>query len=574
MIISLDKYKATGGGSGGSHRTEYIYETGIVYSDGVVYNPAWEIQPVDFFNGNESNYIKYNNNYFINYSYVYVEQPLKLTNTYIYPDGYKKQIWNSNDNSWHYILNNDNYENVYDYDLSMYTSNLFVRNDNYEIIKPHILSNYDSEFWDNIRQLDSIFPLYRDYNNELSDENLKNYFTKIYYTNNSYQLVDRYNNDTYIDVSDQQIWQVGIKVEVLPYLLNYPSSYAIERLYDNGVDIIGCGLNCSGKAYDVLDGNKLYVKDASFNVPRCVEYVVPYFNGFRKDEDIVYDNLSPYGYNVKNFINYRPDSDKIYLNFYGSYIGYKIVPTTEHSEINHIYIDYNTVGNNCQIIDFGNCVFMHKVGSNEYVEISADNIFSGCKALKQILNLDTSNVTNMRGMFSGCSSLTSIPQLDTSKVTNMGSMFSGCSSLTSIPRLDTGNVTNMTDMFYSCSSLTSIPQLDTSNVKSMYAMFAGCTSLTSVPQLDASNVTDMEFIFANMYDTPLTDLGGFKNLSISVINGFIGSFRGITVESLMNIINNLATVSSETLTFGKANLAKLTPEQIAVATAKGWTLTA
>ena len=41
----------------------------------------------------------------------------------------------------------------------------------------------------------------------------------------------------------------------------------------------------------------------------------------------------------------------------------------------------------------------------------------------------------------------------------------------------------------------------------------------------------------------------------------------------MNVINNLATVSGQTLNFGSTNLNKLTAEQIAVATAKGWTLT-
>ena len=41
----------------------------------------------------------------------------------------------------------------------------------------------------------------------------------------------------------------------------------------------------------------------------------------------------------------------------------------------------------------------------------------------------------------------------------------------------------------------------------------------------------------------------------------------------MNVINNLATVSGNTLKFGSTNLNKLTAEQIAVATAKGWTLT-
>ena len=129
-------------------------------------------------------------------------------------------------------------------------------------------------------------------------------------------------------------------------------------------------------------------------------------------------------------------------------------------------------------------------------------------------------------------------------------------------------------MFSYCSSLTSIPQLDTSNVKIMSSMFDSCRSLTSIPQLDTSNVTSMSTIFGYGTINTLTDLGGFKNLSISITSYFLDQCPKLTVDSLMNVINNLATVSDKSLKFGSTNLNKLTPEQIAVATANGWTLTA
>ena len=132
---------------------------------------------------------------------------------------------------------------------------------------------------------------------------------------------------------------------------------------------------------------------------------------------------------------------------------------------------------------------------------------------------DTSNVTNMTYMFYNCSSLTSIPTLDTSKVTNMTSMFYNCSSLTSIPALDTSKVTNMTYMFYNCSSLTEI------------------------------HMTGMSVDF---------------NISAST---------QFTESALVEILNNLATVTStRTLTMGSTNLAKLTDDEKAIATNKGWTL--
>lgn len=131
----------------------------------------------------------------------------------------------------------------------------------------------------------------------------------------------------------------------------------------------------------------------------------------------------------------------------------------------------------------------------------------------------TSSVNNMQYMFYQCSSLTSIPKLNTSKVTNMNSMFISCSKLTTIPQFDTSKVTNMTNMFYDCSSLESI-------------LMTGMS----------------------------------VNFNISPSTKF-------TREALVTILNNLATVTStKKLTMGSTNLAKLTDEDKAIATNKGWTL--
>ena len=213
---------------------------------------------------------------------------------------------------------------------------------------------------------------------------------------------------------------------------------------------------------------------------------------------------------------------------------------------------------------------------------SMNQMFEGCSSLTSIPQLDTSSVTDMRGMFSDCSSLTSIPQLDTSSVTRMcdwaGGMFEGCSSLTSIPQLDTSKVTNIGYMFEHCSSLTSIPQLDTSKVTNMGYMFYFCTSLTSIPLLDCSSITNTGDPFGYYTLNKLTDLGGFKDLKVSWSSNFLDRVPNATVESLMNVINNLYDLtanglSGQTINFGTTNLNKLTADQIAVATNKGWNLT-
>lgn len=132
---------------------------------------------------------------------------------------------------------------------------------------------------------------------------------------------------------------------------------------------------------------------------------------------------------------------------------------------------------------------------------------------------------------------------------------------------DTSNVTNMSHMFYLCSSLTTIPQLDTSKVKIMDGMFYNCSSLTTVPQLDVSSVTDMSNMFKNC--------SSLKSILMTGINAYLNISASTKFEEsdLVTILNNLATVTStKILTMGSTNLAKLTDEEKAIATNKGWTL--
>lgn len=220
-----------------------------------------------------------------------------------------------------------------------------------------------------------------------------------------------------------------------------------------------------------------------------------------------------------------------------------------------------------------------------------ESMFRGCSNLTEIPLLNTSNVTNMNNLFFECPKLTSIPQLDTSKVTGMANMFYNCYKLTTIPQLNTSNVTTMFWMFYGCYDLTSIPLLDTNKVENMIGMFSECHSLTSVPQLDTSKVTNTSRMFASCRSLtliPQLDMSnvtetfnmfdGCTNLK-SILMTNIGANLDISASTkfertdLVTILNNLKTVTSATtLTMGATNLAKLTEEDKAIATNKGWTL--
>lgn len=152
--------------------------------------------------------------------------------------------------------------------------------------------------------------------------------------------------------------------------------------------------------------------------------------------------------------------------------------------------------------------------------------------------------------------------------TDMPYMFYMCTNITTIPQIDTSSAINMSRMFQGCKRLTTIPQIDTSSVEYMGSMFQNCSSLTSIPLIDASSLMEVSLMFRAC--SSLTDLGGFAGLHA----GIDLSHCPLTHDSIMNVINNAADVTEypATLKLGSTNLAKITEEEIAVATNKGWTL--
>ena len=247
------------------------------------------------------------------------------------------------------------------------------------------------------------------------------------------------------------------------------------------------------------------------------------------------------------------------------------------------------------LLDTGHLTDMSSMFINcaNLIDISAINIDSAtdisymlfnCESLTTVPLLDTSKVENMSGLFNGCTSLTTVPLLDTSSVTSMLSMFDSCTSLTTVPLLDTSKVETTAAMFYRCTSLTTVPSFDTENVMQSYLMFYGCTSLTTVPSLDASNVVNAYGMFKDC--TAVTTISGLKNFGKSIARYTTNEtackemFKGcpnITRQSSINIFNNLydrkaAGYSVLTLQFEPEVIARLTSDDIAIATNKGWTV--
>jgi surface protein len=135
---------------------------------------------------------------------------------------------------------------------------------------------------------------------------------------------------------------------------------------------------------------------------------------------------------------------------------------------------------------------------------------------------------------------------DLKNITSLGCMFQDSPFLRTviIRNFNTNQVTNTDRMFYNCGCLQTVDLsgCDFSNVTNMNNMFYGCSRLT------------------NIYIDVIP-----KSVILNSVN--------LSHDSLIRIINALTTVTeAQTLTIGTTNLAKLTEEEIAVATGKGWTV--
>lgn len=263
-------------------------------------------------------------------------------------------------------------------------------------------------------------------------------------------------------------------------------------------------------------------------------------------------------------------------------------------------------------------------GLTEVAKIDTSNVtnatymFSGCSNLKNLPNLDLSKVTSANGMFTDCG-FVELPKdlgdLQISHIKSMYSIFSGCKKLISINNLDLSGVNDCNGAFTNCTALTTVSGIDLLNATSIYGMFNGCSALKEVSGIVAPKATSWSGMFRNcsiletigeidmsavnntgqyfLTSMRLKNLGGFinygkgftqKSANNSNCTLYLNNSSYLTYESLMNVINGLydlnltydvangGTLYTQKIQIGSTNKAKLTAEEIAIATAKGWTV--
>lgn len=198
-----------------------------------------------------------------------------------------------------------------------------------------------------------------------------------------------------------------------------------------------------------------------------------------------------------------------------------------------------------------------------------------------VSNWDTSKVTSMRAAFYICDKLQSVScenwRLD--NCTSMYAMFDSCSALKNLDpsRWNTSKVTNMEWVFVRCSSLTSLDlsKWDTSQVTVMNNFLNSCTSLTSL-DISGWNTSKVNSMKNMLYNCP--SLETLKCDKLILPNIELGNIRleystKLTVDSIVGLLNALPqSDKGYSFQIGSDNIAKLSDEQKAIATNKGWTL--
>ena len=169
-------------------------------------------------------------------------------------------------------------------------------------------------------------------------------------------------------------------------------------------------------------------------------------------------------------------------------------------------------------------IYYYSEAGKLYVNADATYMFNRLYNVTRIdlINMDTSNTTNMGAMFYYCPKLTNldISKFDTGKVANMASMFSAVSM---IEQLDVSN-------------------FDTSSLLNASYMFANCSKLVSIDMsnFDLNNITVVSYIFAD-------DLSQLKQIKTPSV---IPSGITITLPKTMYDIsgNSYTTLTSSTPT--------------------------
>ena len=233
-----------------------------------------------------------------------------------------------------------------------------------------------------------------------------------------------------------------------------------------------------------------------------------------------------------------------------------------------------------------------------------DTLFTNCKSLTSDALACTANwklAQKSQFLLQGCSSLTSVDfasNWDVSDAVYMNQIFANCSNLTKID-LSKWNVSKalaLSNMFDGCEKLTELKLNFTVNNAKLNSFIAGCASLTDLSNMVLSGTTsDINYFAFRVPATTLdlsgldmsaatTDIGIYTFINSKIVEFYpptninvnidIRNTATLSTASIVRIFNSvMTTTETRTIILGSVVLNKLTENQIAIATNKGWTVT-
>ena len=275
----------------------------------------------------------------------------------------------------------------------------------------------------------------------------------------------------------------------------------------------------------------------------------------------------------------------------------------QHTEIKEIKFQAGSAMTATGSNAFASCTGLKKITFPDSLRTFGSNTLTGCTALEEVIIPEgvTSLGTNT---FNSCSSLKTVKLPST--LTDLGTAFYGCQGLEAID-IPSSVTSISSNAFYGCTHLAEVT-IPEGVVTIGNSAFANCTSLeeielpSSVTLLGAYSLSrnnKLKTIVLNSCPKSANSTTGSENSwtalsnnhpligctnleEFTVANGVewiydlnLSTFTKLTHDSLANLINSLYDYSggtAHTLTIGATNLAKLSAEEIAAATAKNWTI--
>lgn len=177
----------------------------------------------------------------------------------------------------------------------------------------------------------------------------------------------------------------------------------------------------------------------------------------------------------------------------------------------------------------------------DYFIQQGSGVFEINRYIQKIPNFNLSGTINMYNGFRDCANLKEIPEMDTSNIQYFGYSFNGCASLISISKLNFQKANNITSMTLYCSNLTTLGGFE--NLGQNYSI--------------SQSENYYNYKLDLHYSTKLTE------------------------QSIINVLTNLYDIATkgvkpQQVILGATNLAKLTSAEgqqaLQTATERGWTL--